>query len=353
MVACARSKFRGRRIVRLATGILLAQLLLAAFAANADEVQFTNGDKLTGTVIALADGKLDFDSKVAGKLSIPWAEVATFSSEKPVTIVLADDSVIVDQVLLAEPGSVRTAGSQSITPQTVTLANAVKLNPEPEQWKGALVAGAAFDRGNTVRSSGTGSLDAVRRGEDDRITFGAGYAAEQTEDNDTGETSTTRRQMFMALQYDLFFTPKWYMYANARGEKDGVADIALRFTSGVGLGYQFVDTADLKFNIEAGPTWVSVNYDDDTENQDYLAARVAWNLDWMFYSGVSFFHNGRAYPSLESRHDQLVETRTGLRYKLFGDFFGESRVHWTWDSSPAEDAKRQDLSVILGLGYGF
>jgi putative salt-induced outer membrane protein YdiY len=267
--------------------------------------------------------------------------------------VLADDSVIVDQVLLAEPGSVRTAGSQSITPQTITLANAVKLNPEPEQWKGTAVVGAAFDRGNTVRSAGTAALDAARRGEDDRITFGAGYSAEQTEDNDTGETNTTRRQMFMGLQYDLFFTPKWYMYANARGEKDGVINLALRFTTGVGLGYQFVDTADLKFNIEAGPTWVSENYSDDTENLDYLAARLAWNLDWVFYPGVSFFHNGRAYPSLESRHDQLVETRTGLRYKLFGDFFGESRVHWRWDASPAEDKKRQDLAVILGLGYGF
>ncbi len=339
--------------MKFATGIVLAQLVLAAFSAHADEVQFTNGDKLTGTVIALADGKLDFDSKVAGRLSIAWADISTFSSEAPITIVLADESVIVDQVVVAEPGSVRTAGGGSITSQVILLTNTVKLNPEPVQWKGTAFAGAAFDRGNTVRNAGTAALDAVRRSEDDRITFGAGYAAEQTEDTDTHETNTTKRQMFTGLQYDLFFTPKWYMYANARGEKDGVADLALRFTTGVGLGYQFVDTADLKFNIEAGPTWVSENYTDDTENLDYVAARVAWNLDWVFYPGASFFHNGRAYPSLESRYDQLVETRTGLRYKLFGDFFGESRVLWTWDSTPADDKKRQDLSVILGLGYGF
>jgi hypothetical protein len=80
---------------------------------------------------------------------------------------------------------------------------------------------------------------------------------------------------------------------------------------------------------------------------------VAWNLDWVMYPGLSFFHTGRAYPSLADSHDQLVETRTGLRYKLFGDFFGESRVQWTWDSSPAAGKERQDLSVILGLGYGF
>jgi putative salt-induced outer membrane protein YdiY len=328
-------------------------LAALATAASADEVQFTNGDKLTGKVVALADGKLVFESKVAGTLSIGWADVATFSSEEPVTIVLADDSVIVDQVALAEPGTVRTAGTSSISAQTVQLSNAVKLNPEPVQWKGTAVAGAIFDRGNTVRTAGTGALDAVRRAESDRITFGAGYAAEQTKDEDTGDTETTKRQMFMGLQYDLFFAPKWYMYANARGEKDGIADLSLRLITGVGLGYQFVETEELKFNIEAGPTWVSENYSDDTENIDYVAARVAWNLDWLFYPDVSFFHHGRAYPSLENRHDQLVETKTGFRYKLFGGFFGESRVHWTWDSTPADDKKRQDLSVILGLGYGF
>ena len=339
--------------MKLAVGVVCACLGIHAAAVSAGEVQFANGDKLTGTVIALADGKLVFDSKLAGKLEIAWADVATFSSEEPVTIVLADQSVIVDKVGVAEPGSVRTAGTASITPQTISLANAVKLNPEPVQWKGTAVAGAVFDRGNTTRNAGTAALDAVRRAEADRITFGAGYAAEQAEDEDTGDTVTTKRQMFMGLQYDLFFAPKWYLYANARGEKDGVANLALRLISGVGLGYQFVETDDLKFNIEAGPTWVSENYTDDTENIDYLAARVAWNLDWVFYPAVSFFHNGRAYPSLESRHDQLVETRTGLRYKLFGDFFGESKLLWTWDSTPADDKKRQDLSVILGLGYGF
>jgi putative salt-induced outer membrane protein YdiY len=320
---------------------------------HAGEIQFTNGDKLTGEVLELKDGKLVLDSKLAGKLEIAWADVATFSSDAPVTIVLADQSVIVGKVSAAEPGSVTAAGTKSIRLQTISLANAVKLNPEPVQWKGTAVAGAAFDRGNTSRTAGTAALNAVRRGEADRISFGAGYAAEQTEDDDTGDTTTTKRQMFTSLQYDLFFRPKWYLYANARGEKDGVADLALRLTTGVGLGHQFVETDDLKFNIEAGPTWVSENYSDATESIDYIAARVAWNLDWVLYPGLSFFHNGRAYPSLASRYDQVVETKTGFRYRLYRNFFGESKLLWVWDSTPADDKMRQDLSVILGLGYDF
>jgi len=339
--------------MKLAVALVCLGLALGSLDARADEVQFTNGDRLTGKVVALSDGKLVLDSKLAGKLEIPWADVATFSSDEPVTIVLADQSVIVDKVAVAEPGSVRTLGTSSITPQTVSLANAVKMNPEPVQWKGTIVAGAEFDRGSTRSDAGSAAMDAVRRSETDRTTFGAGYAAEKTRNLDTGEDTTTKRNLFAGLQYDLFFRPKWYMYANARGEKDGVADLALRLTTGVGLGYQFFETDTFKFNVEAGPTWVSENYSDDTPNIDYLAARVAWNLDWVLYSGISFFHNGSAFPSLENRHDQLVITKTGLRYKLWGDFFGESKVLWTWDSTPADDKERQDLSVILGLGYAF
>jgi putative salt-induced outer membrane protein YdiY len=339
--------------MRLAVHLACSCLVAGAVVARADEVQFTNGDRLTGKVLSLSDGKLSFESAIAGKIDIKWADVATFSSEEPVTIVLADKSVIVDKVALAEPGTVKTLGTSSISAQTVPLASAAKLNPEPVQWKGTAVAGASFERGNTVRDAGNAAIDAVRRAENDRITFGFGYAAEKTHDNDTGADVTTKRNLFASLQYDLFFRPQWYMYANARGEKDGVANLALRLLTGVGLGYQFFETDTFKLNLEAGPTWVSENYTDDTPNNDYIAARVGWNLDWVMYPGLSFFHNGRAYPSLQNSHDQLVETKTGLRYKLFGDFFGESKLLWTWDSTPAEGKKRQDLAVIFGLGYGF
>jgi putative salt-induced outer membrane protein YdiY len=221
------------------------------------------------------------------------------------------------------------------------------------RWHGTIVAGATFDRGNTHRDAGSGNVDAVRRSEADRITFKAGYAGETTRDQDTGEDTTTKSQEFIGLQYDLFFRPKWYMLATSLAEKDRVAGLDLRLTTGVGLGYQFAETDTHKANVELAPVWVSEHYEDNQNDNDYIAARVAWNLDWMLYTGLTFFHHGRALPSLEDWQDQFVSTDTGLRYKLFGNFFGESKVHWEWDSTPAEDKKRQDLTVILGLGYGF
>ena len=333
--------------------LALAVLLSFTAGARADEVQFTNGDRLTGKIVSLKDGKLSFASKIAGTISISWADVATLTSDEPVTIVLDNGDVLVDKLVAAEPGKVSTAGTGNVTAQTIVLANAVKFNPEPVAWKGTLVAGADIARGNTVKTGANVALDAVRRAEKDRITFGAAYDGEQAQDSDQTGEHTTQRKMFGSLQYDYFLSKQLYAYGNARGEKDGIADLSLRFIAGVGAGYQWFETETFKWDTEAGLSWISENYSNDTPNNDYIAARIASNLDYVLYPGLTFFQKTRLYPSLQNSKDQLVETATGLRYKIWGNFFGESKVLWTWDSTPAEGKKRTDLEYILGIGYGF
>jgi putative salt-induced outer membrane protein YdiY len=328
-------------------------LVLFATSARADEIQFTNGDKLTGKIVKLADGKLGFDSKVAGTISVNWSDVATLASDDPVTVKLVGGAVIVDKLVASAPGTVKTAGNDQVTSQEIQLANADKLNPEPVHWAGSLVAGADIERGNTVKTAANVDLNAVRRSEDDRITVKAGYAGEQTTPANSNEEVTTKRKVYGSLQYDLFFTKQLYGWAASTAEKDAIADLDLRFTAGAGLGYQFVETETLKYNLEGGLVWISENYSNDTPQRDYVSLRFASNFDWLLYPGLTFFQYTKLYPSLESSKDQLVDTATGLRYKIWGNFFGESKVLWVWDSTPAEGKKRQDLAFILGVGYGF
>jgi putative salt-induced outer membrane protein YdiY len=332
---------------------LCALTLLTAARARADEIQFTNGDRLTGKIVRLKDGKLGIDSKIAGTVAVNWTDVATLSSDDPITVELEGGSVIVDKLVASDPGTVRTAGSDKVSAQAIQLASALKLNPEPVQWHGAIAAGADIERGNTVKTAASVGVDGVRRSETDRITFGAGYTGDRSQDSDLVGQHTTQRKMFGTLQYDYFLGKQMYVYGNARGEKDGIADLSLRFTAGAGVGYQWYETDTLKWSTEAGLSWVSENYSNDTPSNDYIAARLASNLDYVLYPGLTFIQRTRLYPSLQDIHDQLVETATGLRYKLFGNFFGESKVLFTWDSTPAEGRKRTDLAYILGVGYGF
>ncbi|HTO08547.1 MAG TPA: DUF481 domain-containing protein [Myxococcota bacterium] len=342
-------------------GIALA--IFAAFvfqhaSAHADEIQFTNGDKLTGKLTTLKDGKLAFDSKVAGTVALNWADIATLSTDEPVTLQLEGGSVIVDKLVAAQPGSVTTAGNDKLSSQTIPLASAVKVNPEPVQWKGQIVVGADIERGNTVKTAANLDLNAVRRSETDRITFGAAYRSETSQERNTSsdqspDKSVTASREYGELQYDLFFGKQWFGWANTKAERDRVSSLGLRFTAGLGAGYQFYETDTFKWSVDAGPTFISENFTDDTPDNNYIALRVGSKLDWQMYPGLSYFAYGNWYPSLQRINDQLIEAQTGLRYKIWGSFFGESKIVWRWDTTPAESSSQVDLAYILGIGYGF
>jgi putative salt-induced outer membrane protein YdiY len=236
------------------------------------------------------------DSKLAGKVTVAWADVATFTTDEPITLQLNDDSVIVDKVVAAEPGTVKTAGTSQITPQTISLANAVKVNPEPVAWHGTLVAGATFDRGNTHRTAGVANIDAVRRAEIDRITFGAGYQGERTRDEDTGDDVTTRARSSSACSTTCSSRPSGTCSRPAR-RKDRVAGLDLRLTTGVGLGYQFVETDELKANVELGPTWVSGTTRTARTTTTTVAAARGLEPGLDVHDGVSFFTTAARCPA--------------------------------------------------------
>ena len=332
--------------MKLAIAIFLA-LVSPALAARADEIQFTNGDKLTGKIVKLDDGKLTIDTKVAGKVDVNWPDIATMSSDQPVTVVLSDGRTVTDTLGPSEPGQVTAGG------ETIVLANTAKLNPEPVRFHGRALVAARWDRGNTVGSNVDATIDAIRRSEVDRITLGAGYSAAESMDADGTGQHASKSKGFGFGQYDYFFQPKTYGYGNLRAEKDRFADLNLRLTTGLGVGYQWIETETNKFNTEAGLSYVSEHLHGSADN-NFLAARLAWNWDWTFYPELTFFQYTVWYPSLyHFTKDQLIQTQTGLRYKIWGDFFGESKILWTWDSNPAQGKKQADLSYIIGIGYGF
>ncbi len=333
--------------------LLAATLLCVTHPAAADQVIFQNGDRLTGTILTMDAGKLEIDTALAGKVKVDWKEVATFSSDGPVALRLSDGTTVSGQAKEATPGAVRIVEAGAPEAQPVALEGTVKLNPEPVRWKGNVTAGFSLQRGNARTIGGSVDLLASRRSEIDRITLDAGYRAARETSLDTGESITTARRLYGGLQYDYFFTRKLFGFALARGERDGVAALDLRATAGVGLGYQIFESTERNLSLQIGPTWIGEYYSNDTPDNEFAALRAGWSFDQVLYEGITFFQRGHFATSVEGADHTLADTETGLRYKLFGDFYGETKLLWLYDSAPAKDRERQDLSLTVGLGYGF
>lgn len=335
--------------------ILGAVLAAAAWVApapvaGADELVLSNGDRLTGTVVGMSKGKLTFDSALAGTVTVPWKEVTSLTSETAVKVELPDESIVAGTLAPGAAGEIAVK-TESGEVRSVPLAETASISTPPALWKGDIVAGMNIQRGNSERTAGSVDARAVRRTEDDRLTLNAAWGSSRESSGD-GEATTTRAEVLGGGQYDYFFTKRLYGLANASAEHDRVEGVDYRIISGVGLGYQFYDTEDLVFGVDAGPSYVHETFEDGTKN-DYLAARVGWNLEAVLVPNVSFFHRAQLFPSLTPVGDFLGKTQTGLRAKLIGGLFGEGKVLWDYNSSPGEDRSRQDVIYQVGVGWGF
>ena len=332
---------------------VVTMLAFCVGLARGDEVLFNNGDRLTGKILSAEEGKLKIKTDVAGEITVDMKDVKTFTTDEPVTLQLEDGNVIKDKVEAATTqGVVRTGGTGALAAQEVELTLVQRLNPPPTRWTGSFLAGAIISRGNSESENYNVNFDATRRSDDDRLTFSAGYFFGRQTDPDTGIESTTIDNWVLAGKYDYFFNEKWYGYGNARVERDRIAALDLRFTPGVGVGYQWVESADFNFNTEAGLTWVYEDYATG-DSEDHFAARLAYHVDKQVNEKVKLFHNLEFLPGLEDLDDFNVNSDVGVRVDLREDMFGELKLEWRYDSTPAPGAEKNDLRWVLGVGWAF
>lgn len=183
---------RACRVMSIVAGLGFS--LAVTSVASADEVVFLNGDRLTGTIVQAARGKLTMKTESAGTVTIDLAKVKTFATDAPVAVRLGDKTVITSPVMSGPAGSIRLVPVPGGAPQPVALRDVTQINPPPVKWTGSVSANGLFTTGNSETATIGIAAGAVRRGERDRITLGAGYLYGRQRDRDTDESETTERR---------------------------------------------------------------------------------------------------------------------------------------------------------------
>ncbi len=324
------------------------------------EIRLKNGDRLTGTVISLEAKKLVLETSYAGKLEIAWSEIAHISTGEPLEVRLIDGTTLKGKAEASEDGTMVIKPEKISGSISFSTADIAAINPEeipPVRWEGRVNLGGSQDSGNTESWSIHGDAEMVARTGKNRYTVGAELDREEetNKQRDGGNGSSHRTEDYTRgyLKYDHFITKKWYLYNNASFESDDMADIDLRTNIGGGLGYQFWDTKDTKFSLEAGPNYVNTNYDDD-EDEDYGAGRWALNLEYPFFDKkVRFFHFHEGFLGLEDTSDVFIRIRTGLRIPTTFNVDLNLQYNVDWDNRPAPDTTGTDKKLIYTLGYSW
>ena len=336
--------------------IVLACLILFIQSSYGDEVQFKNGDRLTGKILYLTNGKLVLKSDIDGDVTIDLSNIQTLSSDGPVTVNLKDGTGFNQKLSGSAAGRFSITGDETIKAQEFAVADIISINPPiipAPKWAGNLSLGITSTHGNTKTESITGSANANKRTEKDRTTVSADYAKSTQEDKITGEDETIEDWWRARAKYDYFFSRKMYGYIDTRYEKDAVAELDRRIIVGVGGGYQWIESANMNFSTELGLASLYEKFEDEPDGNSEISAQLGYHFDKKLRDNIIFINDLTYYPALEKVSDYYLTTTAELRANFTKSFFANFKTIFNYDSTPAEGMHKTDVKYFLGLGYSF
>jgi len=338
-----------RRGVVMAIGVVMAWNA----AVSADEIVFKNGEKLVGKVESVIEGKLKVTSETAGEVTVDFATVRTFSTDSPVVLHFRDGTVTRQKVNAADDGKITTDGTELVPAHTFAVTDIIAVNPPmkvPPKWKGNVTAGYTITRGNSETDTANVDVDMSRRGEKDRISLKGAYLYGRQEDPATGEEKVTQDKWFASTKYDYFLDEKTYVFANGRLERNKIANLDNRLSVGAGAGYQWLESDAMNLSTEAGLGWLYENYDDEDSSQSDVTAQLTYHIDRQLNEHVTALHDLSYYPALEELSSYFLTTQVELRASITKTVFASFKVVMDYDSTPARDANKTDLTYIFGIG---
>lgn len=321
--------------------------------ASADQVRMKNGDRLTGTVVRMEEGKLVFKTSYAGEITVKWSEVAGLVTDGPIEVLFEDKTSVKGKAALDGEGRMRLTTERAEETAAFSPGDIAAINPEAEPWvtfHGHLYAGASVTSGNTSTETYHVDGEGVARTRRHRFTLGGDHNRAKDDDEETADN------WLVYGKYDLFLTEKFYLYTNGSLKRDPFADLRLRSTAGGGPGYQFFEGKSLNLSVEAGASWVKEDYI-EAKDDDYAAGRWAADFDAFLVPGVlQIFHYHEGLVGLEDlgdHEDFIFRSQTGAKVPIYRGLTASFQFNWEWNETPPPDKGRTDRAYLFKLGYEF
>lgn len=339
--------------------VYLTLLIFAVVAgtASADEVFLTNGDRVTGTIVKLTDGKLVVTTEYAGQVTVDIATVRTLGTEGPVEVHLKDGTVLNQPIqAIDQDGQFAIVAGPTLQAQTFQVADLVSINPPPKpqpKWTGSISAGVTVTTGNTETQTYNANIRAARRSEKDRTTVGADYAKGERENPVTGNDETIEDWWRATAQYDYFFSKKFFGFLNGRYEKDGIALLDRRVVVGAGAGYQWIESPKTNFATTVGVASVYEKFENAADGDDQTSLQAGYTFDHQINKSVKLLHDLTYFPAFEDFADYYLTTTAELRASLTNTMFANFKVICNFDETPAPGRENTDVKYIFGLGMTF
>ena len=320
---------------------------------SADIVTLTNGDRLTGIVRRVSDGKLTLQSNLAGTVQIAWSDVREIEADADFSVLTAHGQRLDGRLTLE--GARVVIAQPSREPVHIPSAEVTRV-VRGERQRGA----------RRVISALEGSADigySVARGNQNQMQSStgikAGYTSAQYQFSgrisslfarQDGARSQSRHALNARL--DRFLNDRSFAYALTGLERNERRLLDLRSRLGGGMGWRVRRTANTTLSLLGGTAYVHERLRDEANQSTFESFG---GLEWstLLLGVVSVDTQLTIHPNLLDGSDVRVEYDGTFRVPIAGRFTYSLRLFDRYDTRPAAMVARNDYGVVTGLGVVF
>ena len=247
----------------------LSLILCFAFlipAVRADQVNLSNGDRVTGKLVKKDGDSLTVKTDLMGEVVIPWKSVVSVNSQDPMTVVLTTGQSLVGPVSVdAKEEKIQVVTARAT--ESARLSELVAIRNEETQrqfermekpglldlWAGTVDLGLSAARGNARTNIFTMAAAASRETRADKTAayFNQIYSSALVD----GVSAATAEAIRGGWSYNQNLNPRllWTLFNDY--EYDRFQDLDLRVVLGGGLGYTMIKSERKRLDLLGGAAY--------------------------------------------------------------------------------------------------
>ena len=317
-----------------------------------DVVTMYNGDRVTGEIISLFAGILEYDTDSMNTIKIEWQEISRIESEYYYEIRLSNSDRYYGSVVSADrPGLLRVEDLDGT--HDIEWLDVVEIRPIEEKFSDRIdlyfSAGYNYTKASSVAQT-TFNTTISYENELSRNVFTGRTVLTDTNEDDTSSTKLDLSRRTWSDREKLFRV----LFANY--ESNDELGLDKRLSGGIGWGRYPIDNSRIRFGVSGGVQILTEKITDgltttkDESTELFLNGEfAAWDFNT---PEMDIQINATLYPSLSNAGRIRGDTDIRIRWELVKDLFWDLTAYGVYDSD-AESENEFDYGLSTGLGWQY
>lgn len=291
-------------------------IVFLAFYINAyaEEIHLRNGDRLTGVIIKQDEKSIVLETEAMGTVTIGRDFIE--DSSKNAEVISARVEKQDKQIIWKREVSLGYNKSSGNT-QNTQLSSSIFVNRN-RKWIDEITL-----KGDVYYSSSNKSMDAQKWYTMGRYAFSFG-----------------KRK-------------NWYNFYKLESDHDRFANVDYRLVPATGMGYWLYDLPGLKAMAELALGLEHTDYRGNKKDTDEAVLVPRLFFEKEIFNKLRFSQDLYAYPAMDDFGDYRIHSETAFTNPVTKNLSLDIKVIDDYDSTPAEDAKKNDTRFISSLSYSF